>query len=150
MVNISPIGRNVSNVERDEFQRYDKEHGIRKTMVEALKRQFPDLGSMYLIGDQISFDTLPVGWDKTYCLRHVEAEKERSGLVYNKIHFFGDMTQMGGNGYELYEDERTIGHTVANPEDTMRQLKELFDLQEIEDWSSRRVSMRSKGPKGAK
>jgi phosphomannomutase len=59
----------------------------------------------------------------------VEAEKERSGLVYDKIHFFGDMTQKGGgNDYELYEDERTIGHTVANPEDAMRQLKELFDL----------------------
>jgi len=38
------------------------------------------------------------------------------------------MTQKGGNDHELYEDERTIGHTVANPEDTMRQLKELFDL----------------------
>lgn len=96
MVNISPIGRNVSNVERDEFQRYDKEHGIKKTMVEALKRQFPDLGSTYSIGSQISFDAFPVGWDKTYCLRHVEAEKERSRLVYNKIHFFGDMTQKGG------------------------------------------------------
>ncbi|OCK92384.1 putative phosphomannomutase [Cenococcum geophilum 1.58] len=111
MVNISPIGRNAGNVERDEFQRYDKEHGIRKTMVEALKRQFPDLGLTYSIGGQISFDAFPVGWDETYCLRHVEAEKERRG-----------------DDHELYEDERTIGHTVANPEDTMRQPKELFDL----------------------
>jgi len=94
MVNISPIGRNASNVERDEFQRYDKEHGIRKTM-EALKRLFLDLGLTYSIGAQISFDAFPVGWDKTYCLRHVEAEKERSGLVYDKIHFFGDDSEGG-------------------------------------------------------
>lgn len=128
MVNISPIGRDASNAERDEFQRYDKEHAIRKTMVEALEREFPDLGLTYSIGGQLSFDAFPVGWDKTYCLRHMEAEKEKSGLVYDKIHFFGDMTQKGGNDHELYEDGRTIGHTVADPEDTMRQLKETFDL----------------------
>lgn len=34
----------------------------------------------------------------------------------------------GGNDYELYSDSRTIGHTVTNPEDTMKQLKEKFAL----------------------
>lgn len=33
----------------------------------------------------------------------------------------------GGNDYEIYEDPRTIGHTVTDPSDTLRQLKELFD-----------------------
>ena len=32
----------------------------------------------------------------------------------------------GGNDYEIYMDERTIGHKVTSPEDTMSQLKELF------------------------
>jgi phosphomannomutase len=128
MVNISPIGQGASYAEMDEFQRYDKAHGIRKTMVEALERQFPDLGMKYSIGGKVCFDAFPAGWDKTYCLRHIEAENERSGLVYDEIHFFGDMPQKGGNDHELYEDERTIGHTVVNPKDTMRQLRELFDL----------------------
>lgn len=44
MVNITPFGRDASNAERDKFQRYDEDHGIRTTMVEALKRQSPDLG----------------------------------------------------------------------------------------------------------
>ncbi|KAI9770984.1 MAG: Phosphomannomutase [Geoglossum simile] len=132
MVNISPIGRNASNAERDEFQRYDKENGIRKTMVEALKRQFPDFGLTYSIGGQISFDVFPDGWNKTYCLRHLEAEKKESGLVYDNIHFFGDMTQKGGNDHELYEDKRTIGHTVEDPNDTMKQLEELLGSWETE------------------
>ena len=34
----------------------------------------------------------------------------------------------GGNDYEIFADERTVGHTVANPEDTMAQLKKLFSL----------------------
>jgi phosphomannomutase len=61
-----------------------------------------------------------VGWDKTYSLRHIESEG------FDEIHFFGDKTFEGGNDYEIFEDSRTIGHTVTSPEDTMRQLEELF------------------------
>ena len=34
----------------------------------------------------------------------------------------------GGNDYERFEDPRTVGHRVTNPEDTMSQLKELFNM----------------------
>ena len=44
MVNVSPIGRNATVDERNEYERYDKEHHIREKMVEALKKEFPDLG----------------------------------------------------------------------------------------------------------
>ena len=128
MVNVSPIGRNASIQERDEFQAYDKVHGIRKTMVEKLKKEFPDIGLTFSIGGQISFDAFPTGWDKTYCLRHVEAEKERSGVEYTTIHFFGDKCFEGGNDWEIYQDSRTVGHAVKDPEDCYGQLKELFDL----------------------
>jgi len=37
-------------------------------------------------GGQISFDVFPVGWDKTYCLKHIEDEG------FKTIHFFGDKT----------------------------------------------------------
>lgn len=33
MLNVSPIGRNCSQEERDEFEQYDKIHNVRKTMV---------------------------------------------------------------------------------------------------------------------
>lgn len=35
-------------------------------------------------------------------------------------------TYEGGNDYEIFSDERTIGHTVTSPEDTLKQLEELF------------------------
>ena len=127
MINVSPIGRNATVAERDSFNAYDAEHNIRSTMVSKLKEAFPDLGLTYSIGGQISFDVFPTGWDKTYCLRHVEAEKEREdGVDYTTIHFFGDKTHKGGNDYEIYQDSRTVGHAVKNPEDTYKQLKELF------------------------
>lgn len=127
MINVSPVGRNASNPERLAFNAYDKEHNIRTTFVSKLKEAFPDLGLTFSIGGQISFDVFPTGWDKTYCLRHIEAEKNRpDGVDYTTIHFFGDKAYEGGNDWEIYQDPRTIGHKVKNPEDTLAQLKEMF------------------------
>ncbi|CAE6526211.1 phosphomannomutase [Rhizoctonia solani] len=120
MINVSPIGRNATTEERHEFERYDKVHGIRKKFVEVLKEKFADYGLTFSIGGQISFDVFPAGWDKTYALRHVEDER------FEEIHFFGDKTYQGGNDYEIFADPRTVGHSVTNPEDTMRVLREMF------------------------
>lgn len=127
-VNISPIGQGANYVEMEEFYRYDEIHGTRKKMIEALERQFSNLGLRYAMGGKTCFDAFPVGWDKTYCLRHVKAEEERSGVAYDEIHFFGDKIYEGGNDFELYMDQRTIGHVVNGPEDTIRQVRELFGL----------------------
>ncbi|AJV24889.1 BMC_2a_G0016800.mRNA.1.CDS.1 [Saccharomyces cerevisiae] len=122
MINVSPIGRNASTEERNEFERYDKEHQIRAKFVEALKKEFPDYGLTFSIGGQISFDVFPAGWDKTYCLQHVEKDG------FKEIHFFGDKTMVGGNDYEIFVDKRTIGHSVQSPDDTVKILTELFNL----------------------
>lgn len=34
--------------------------------------------------------------------------------------------RQGGNDYEIFEDERTVGHTVTCPEDTIKLLNDLF------------------------
>jgi len=81
----------------------------------------------YSIGGQISFDVFPRGWDKTYCLQHVENEVNMpDGVQYTTIHFFGDKTFKGGNDYEMYTDSRVIGHSVTSPEDTAAELQKLF------------------------
>ncbi|KAJ3125152.1 Phosphomannomutase [Physocladia obscura] len=122
MINVSPIGRNCSLKERDEFEVYDKIHNIRPKMVTALKDNFPDYGLIFSIGGQISFDIMPAGWDKTYCLRHIETEN------FKTIHFFGDKTFEGGNDYEIFTHPKITGHTVATPDDTQRILSELFGI----------------------
>jgi phosphomannomutase len=86
MINVSPVGRNASTDERNAYEKYDKEHHIREIFIEEIRKRFPDIGLTYSIGGQISFDCFPTGWDKTYCLRHVEKDG------YTKIHFFGDKT----------------------------------------------------------
>jgi len=120
MVNISPIGRNCSHPERDEFEKYDLEHGIRQKMVETLRKEFADYGLTYSIGGQISFDVFPTGWDKTYCLRHVENEG------FKKIYFCGDKTFKGGNDFEIFTHPLVTGKSVTCPDDTIREMTELF------------------------
>ncbi|CAL1294208.1 unnamed protein product [Larinioides sclopetarius] len=122
LINICPVGRSCSQKERDEFAAYDKVHRIREQFIEAIQKKFPDLGLNYSIGGQISFDCFPIGWDKTYCLKHIFPDRD----TYGNIHFFGDKTFPGGNDYELFSHEAVIGHTVTSPEDTMEQLKQMY------------------------
>ena len=44
MINVSPVGRNASKNERDEFEAWDKTSGCRKQFVEVLRKEFADLG----------------------------------------------------------------------------------------------------------
>lgn len=124
MFNISPIGRNCSRSERNDFEKYDMEHRIRETMVAKMRIEFADLNLTFSIGGQISFDCFPVGWDKTYCLKYLPEED------FDEIHFFGDKTNEGGNDYEIFTDSRTIGHAVtdSHPLTTLRKLEELFGI----------------------
>ena len=53
MLNVSPIGRNCSQTERDDFEKYDKEARIREKMVKVLQTQFDEYNLTYSIGGQI-------------------------------------------------------------------------------------------------
>ena len=100
MLNLSPIGRNCSREERNDFEKFDLANNIRKTMVQKMKEEFADYNLTFSIGGQISFDVFPAGWDKTYCLRYLpEAD-------FDEIHFFGDKTFEGGNDFEIYTHPR--------------------------------------------
>lgn len=120
MLNISPIGRNCSKEERNEYEKYDIEHGIRKKMIESMQNEFSELNLTYSIGGQISFDVFPKGWDKTYCLNYI------SRSDYDEIHFFGDKTMEGGNDYEIFNHPDVIGHTTDSPKNTMAQCLSIF------------------------
>lgn len=123
LINVCPVGRSCSQLEREEFLAYDKEHKIREKLIQHLDQQFgPEsddyLGLVFSIGGQISIDVFPKGWDKTFCLNLID-------VPFKEIHFFGDKTFPGGNDYEIFTDPRVIGHTVTSPADTLAILKKL-------------------------
>jgi phosphomannomutase len=88
--------------------------------VEALEKEFRNFGLQFSIGGQTGIDVFPIGWDKTYCLKYLNK--------FRTIHFFGDRTNHGGNDYEIFLDDRTIGHSVTSPEDTIEQLNALLRI----------------------
>lgn len=125
-------------------------------MVAIMEERFADLNIKFSVGGQISFDAFPVGWDKTFCLRYVvpdnydeihffgdktykvrklgvfvfmdDSKFLRLGIYvyrFSNVCFRSRLLQ-GGNDHEIYEDARTIGHTVVGPEDTMRQVTEVL------------------------
>lgn len=53
LINVCPVGRSCTQAQRDEFAAYDKEHKIRENFVEELKKQFPDLGLKFSIGNEL-------------------------------------------------------------------------------------------------
>jgi phosphomannomutase len=122
MINICPCGQQCSHEERKIFHDYDNKHQIRRKMIEDLKKAFYDVDLSYAIGGMISFDVYPKGWDKSFCLSRLQPNK------FNEIHFFGDQTEIGGNDYEIFNDELTIGHKVSSYKDTQRILTEMFKL----------------------
>ncbi|XP_045640591.1 phosphomannomutase 2 isoform X1 [Ursus americanus] len=92
MLNVSPIGRSCSQEERIEFHELDKKENIRQKFVADLQKEFAGKGVTFSIGGQISIDVFPDGWDKRYCLRHVENDG------YKTIYFFGDKTMPVSTG----------------------------------------------------
>lgn len=120
MINLSPIGRNCSGIEREEFCVYDSKNQVRSKMIAALEAEFPDYKLKYSIGGQISIDVFPIGWDKRYCLQHLSSRK------FDKIYFFGDMADPGGNDYEIYTAYEVDGNQVQSPQDTMDKVREMF------------------------
>ena len=143
LINVCPVGRSCSYDERLEFAKFDQENNVRLKFKEALEKEFGELGKVsrlsarggrnlnliyscsglqFAMGGQISIDCFPKGWDKTYCLQFVEKEG------FDQIHFFGDKTSPGGNDHEIFEDDRTVGHTVTGPDDTMEQVKQVLGI----------------------
>lgn len=93
--------------------------------------------ALSLFGWDDADDSFRIGWDKTYSLNTVVPEG------FEEIHFFGDKASPpfptlthcanhgiqcydGGNDWEIYSDERTIGHAVRDPDHTAELIDELF------------------------
>jgi len=124
-VNVCPIGRvpALSKEQRAVFDTLDREAGLRNRILAQMQKQFgPDTEYQlkFSIGGQIGIDVCPVGWDKTFCLQFVDPQE------FSTVHFFGDHTEEGGGDYEIYVHDRTVGHAVKSPEETLKLVRELF------------------------
>ena len=71
------------------------------------------------LGGSTSFDIYPVGWDKTYVLRHVNQDT---------AWFLGDKCAEGGNDFELFKtlSRKNRAFSVVSPADTIIKVMNLM------------------------
>ncbi|KAJ7634688.1 eukaryotic phosphomannomutase [Roridomyces roridus] len=122
LINICPQGHDTTSEEQARFEEYDRIHHVRQTMIAALKTQFPTYNLVCAIGGRTSFDMFPRGWDKTYSLRYL--------TDFERIVYFGDKFQPGGNDYEMFHCERVEAVEVDGPERTAMFVQDLLSTFE--------------------
>ena len=120
MLNVSPIGRNCNQEERNEFAIYDKDNKVVEKLRSKTQEKFGEtLGIICSKGGEISFDIVPKGFDKSYSLQFLDKTA--------KIVFFGDKIYEGGNDYEIAIDPRVDFYfNVKSPDDTFILLSKLI------------------------
>ena len=111
MINWCMIGRDADHLMREQFQSMDD--GLRLALKFKLDEelQLGNIDSMKTsLGGTTSIDIYPKGWDKTYCLSHIDENWS--------VYFVGDKCTPEGNDYELFIDERTKSYMTTGPKQT--------------------------------
>tara|TARA_B100001094_G_scaffold187226_1_gene181454 strand:+ start:3782 stop:4540 length:759 start_codon:yes stop_codon:yes gene_type:complete len=121
MVNFSIVGRNATQEQRDDYAKYDFEHGERQRIVTKLKKKYPELD--FVIGGAVSIDIFNKGNDKSQVIRNYL----REALEHNPVHFVGDRIAYPGNDHSLAEKLKQhpngVTHEVDSWQDTAELLK---------------------------
>jgi phosphomannomutase len=120
MVNFCIVGRDCPLSARQKYQEWDNANKEREKIVSKLSCEFPKYD--FSIGGSISIDIVPHGLGKAQVADHI-----RKIHPNEKIVFFGDRTEKGGNDYDLAQRLLEIGNTeivsVQNSSDVLEYLK---------------------------
>lgn len=123
MLNWCPSGRDATPSVRNMFVDYDQ-GGVFRTKLRNMLLAAMDMYGVYgidvTLGGSTSLDIYPVGWDKTYALRHVKQ--------YNNIIFVGDKCSPGGNDHTIFEALYPYGnaYSVKGPDDTIKLINDVL------------------------
>jgi len=119
MLNFSVLGRNCPFSERAKYNEWDNEHHEREKIAEEMNEKFPEYETS--LGGKISLDIVTKG-----CGKEQIAARIREVHPNDKLIFFGDRTEKGGNDYALAEALRQMENTevvaVTSPEDVLTYL----------------------------
>jgi len=89
MINFSVVGRNAGKLQRAMYVEWDTENNERISLAEEIKKHFSELDCS--IAGETGLDIYPRNSDKSQVREWIE----------NKLVFFGDRCEEGGNDYPL-------------------------------------------------
>ena len=126
MLNFSIGGSDCTQIQREDYYRYDNLMGERKRIAKHIREQWLKLDAV--IGGQISIDIYPKGNDKSQILNIIQQER----LVEpDEYIFIGDKTEKGGNDYPLAQlmkkTDNCSYYQTDGPEQTQKILEKLSD-----------------------
>jgi phosphomannomutase len=98
MVNFSIVGRNCTLGERKLYDAWDEENRERESIAHIINMNFD--GITATVGGETGIDIHPTGADKSQILKNFDLSKD-------KIIFFGDRMDQGGNDYPLANANKT-------------------------------------------
>ena len=121
LIYVSLVGMSANQEERENFINLDKINNYRDSLLKKLimesKKLNIDETIDIVLGGSVGIGIYPKKWNKTQVLNHIDN--------YNKIYFFGDKYEKGGNDYELISHDKVIGIKVDNIDNTINELKKL-------------------------
>ena len=122
MLNWCPIGRSAGDEERAAWVKADLENNIRDHFLKETLALFKDksISAAAALGGSTSVDIYPEGWDKTFCLNHLDE--------YDNIYFVGDKCGPTGNDYPLYSFLEDTGRSFVTscPEETVTIIRDII------------------------
>ena len=121
MINFSVIGRNCTQEQREEYERWDSETGERKILRQKIIHMWPSLECS--IGGQISIDIYPKGLNKSQAYSRVKSANPKCAII-----FCGDRLMPGGNDYPFFEALRQ-NQTKCRPIDMAIPVKSYLDTE---------------------
>lgn len=119
MVNFSIVGRKATLGERVLYKKYDKKHQEREQIAKRFREKFPHLECH--VAGETGMDIFPVGMDKGQVIKDFYLD--------NKLKFYGDMMQPGGNDYPLRVKLEEVGGQWVEVQDW----KETYKLLVLDD-----------------
>ena len=122
-INFSILGRGANWTEREVYREWDKDEHEREMIARRFNERFPDLYAT--VGGQTGLDIAPLGRDKSQILRDFSED--------DKLYFFGDRMERGGNDYSLAEAVKKMGgytYHVKDWKETRTKLTKLTDVPE--------------------
>ena len=96
LINFSTVGRNANREERDEYIKYDKFSSERLEFADILDLMYPQYD--FRVAGETGIDIVEKGKDKSQIYDYL-----KNNYGYNRIVFFGDRCEAGGNDFPIAE-----------------------------------------------
>lgn len=113
MINFSIVGRGATLAERKMYVKWDIENRERESIAHQVNMEFENITAT--VGGETGIDISPTGADKSQILKDFNKE--------DKIYFFGDRTEQGGNDYPIAKRVGNTAYQVKDWQDTWERLQ---------------------------